>query len=161
MAREVRSFSPSVPAGTTIASGWTADLSFPARTVVEIDVRVPPGPRGQMGFAIGSAGVPVIPFQSGQWIVTDDESIDWPLTDYIDSGSWTLFAYNLGQFAHTVYVRFQLDTIAQPSSAVANPIPAAAISNPPPNAPGGTIIVPPAPTVSLPPPPAIVGAPTF
>lgn len=111
MAVEVRSFSPVIPAGTPVSAGWSADLSFPARVVDRIQVRVPPGPRGAVGFAIGSAGTSIIPYNPGEWIITDDESIDWPLEGQFDSGAWTLFAYNLGRQDHTIYIRFLLSLV--------------------------------------------------
>lgn len=149
MAREIRAFNVTIPAGTPISAGFTADLSFPARIVQQIDVLVPPGPRGEVGFAIGSAGRPVIPEQTGQFIVTDDEVIHWPLENYIDSGSWTFFGYNTGAFPHTLYVRFQLGLVQQPGGAA--PIAAAALAS----TPGVSSNGGPAPTPPLPPlPPA-------
>lgn len=109
MAREVRAFDVLVPAGTAQSAGFTSDLSFPPRIVTQIEVLVPPGPRGNVGFAIGSSGVPVMPHNSGAWIVSDDERIVWPLDNVWDSGSWTLFAYNSGQYNHTLFVTFLLD----------------------------------------------------
>jgi hypothetical protein len=87
--------------------------------VVEIDIVVPHGPAGFMGFAIGAAGVPVFPEASGQWIVTDDQRITWPLEDAIDSGAWEFFGYNTGSYAHTVYVTFQCDLVQEPVSGTA------------------------------------------
>lgn len=122
MAQEIRQFQVKIPAGTAKTAGFSADMSFPPRIVTEIEVRVPPGPRGEVGFAIGSAGVPVIPYQSGTWIVTDDADIHWPLENYVDSGSWTLFGYNTGSFDHTLYVTFLLATQAQAASSLPAPI---------------------------------------
>lgn len=61
-----------------------------------------------MGFSIGAAGTPILPVQLGTFIVTNDEVIDWPLENQIDSGGWSLFGYNTGSFDHTVYIRFLL-----------------------------------------------------
>ncbi len=72
MAKEIRSFSPTVPAGTPKTNLFTQALAFPPRGVTEIDIRVPPGPRGQVGFAIGASGQPVLPYAAGQFIVADD-----------------------------------------------------------------------------------------
>lgn len=108
MAREIRRFPVTIPANTAKTANFTSDLSFPDRAVEEIEIRVPPGPRGEVGFALGAAGQQIIPFQAGQFIVTDDETIHWPLEDQHDSGSWTFFGYNTGQFPHTIEVRFLL-----------------------------------------------------
>lgn len=100
---------------------------MPACSVVSLGILVPPGPRGMMGFAIGAAGVPVIPANPGQWFVVDNFRDDWPLEHQISSGAWEFFGYNLGQFAHTVYLRFavvyaQLQGAGQPAA-----VPAAAL----------------------------------
>lgn len=108
MSVEVRSFAPTVPAGTAQSAGWSADLSFPPRIVEGVDIRVPPGPRGNVGFYIGSAGTPIIPTNTGEWIITDDEKISFDLEDQITSGAWTFYAYNNGALPHTIYVRFRL-----------------------------------------------------
>ena len=103
-------------------------VTFPSRVVSQINIKVPPGPRGQVGFAIGNSGMPVIPATIGTWIVTDDEEIQFPLVGYWDSGSWEVFAYNLGNYQHTLYLTFLLDLVSSPSSTVA-PIAAADLSN--------------------------------
>jgi len=79
---------------------------MPPREVTQVNVKVPPGPRGLMGFKLGAAGTAVIPAISGSWVVTDNEQIQWPLDNYIDSGAWQAFGYNLGQYAHTIYFTF-------------------------------------------------------
>ncbi len=111
MPSEVRSFAVTVPAGTPASAPQVTSLAMPARIVREIRVRIPPGPRGEVGWALGAAGVPVLPWNAGAWIVADDESIDWPLHDQISSGAWELRAYNTGAFAHTLYVQFLLDVV--------------------------------------------------
>ena len=120
MAVEVRQFSPTIPANTPQSVGWSADMSVPPRVVEGIDIRVPPGPGGYVGFYIGTAGVQVIPANAGQFIITDNEVITWDLTGQLNSGSWTFYAYNTGGKAHTIYVRFRLGLVV-PRSAVFAP----------------------------------------
>ena len=109
MAREVRSFAVTIPAATLAATPYVEDLPMPARLVVEVRVRVPPGPSGLVGWALGSAGERVLPWGEGQWIVADNEAISWPLEGQIESGAWQLQGYNLGVYDHTIYVTFLLD----------------------------------------------------
>lgn len=80
-------------------------------------MRIPPGPRGLVGFALGSAGQNIIPYNNGQWIIADDDTINWPLEDYLDSGAWQLQGYNLGQYDHTIYLRFLLDLVQRSTAA--------------------------------------------
>lgn len=106
MASEIHEFAFQIPAGTAIATPATMALAMPQRVVQQINIKVPPGPRGNVGFQVGSTGVQVIPAIPGQWKVTDNQEIEWPLENYINSGSWEAFGYNLGQFPHTIYFTF-------------------------------------------------------
>lgn len=106
MAAEVQRFAVTVPAGTLKSAALAFNLAMPPRIVDEIEVVVPPGPRGEVGFQLASGGVQIVPATAGQFFVTDSEVIHWPLEAQIDSGAWQLIAYNTGQFNHTLEVRF-------------------------------------------------------
>jgi len=116
MSIQVRAYQPVIPANTPIATPFTFAISFPAMNVDRIRVKIPPGPRGNVGFALGSSGQAVIPYQAGQWIIADNDDLVFELDDYWDSGSWTFFGYNLGQFAHTIYLTFELSLVPQPTA---------------------------------------------
>jgi hypothetical protein len=111
MPNEVRNFSAVVGVGSTPAAPQIIDLTMPPRIVTAVRWRVPRGALGQMGFALGVAGVPLIPAGDGQWIIADDESDEIQLTDQPSSGAWQLIAYNTGIYPHTVYVTFQLQVL--------------------------------------------------
>lgn len=108
MASEIYAFNISVPAGTPISAPQITALSLPPRTVQAVEWLIPPGPRGLLGFALGSSGQPTIPYGLGSWIIGDDVDDHWDLTDQIESGAWQVWAYNTGDFRHTVYLRFLL-----------------------------------------------------
>lgn len=116
MAVEIRDFTVTIPAGTAISAGFTSALSFPARVVTEIRVRVPPGPRGEVGFALGSGGIPIVPFGAGNWVVTDNEDLIYPLDDTITSGAWQLLGYNTGSFDHTLRIYFLCQLVTASSA---------------------------------------------
>lgn len=116
MAAEVRQFNVLIPHGTTAANPLVTDCSFPVREVSGIRVRVPPGPRGEVGFKLGSGSVPIIPDNQGNWIITDDDTLQFDLTDQHNSGSWDLIAYNTGTYDHTLYITFLLDLVDAPGS---------------------------------------------
>jgi len=116
MAVEIRDFTVTIPAGTAVAAGFTASLAMPARVVTEIRVRVPPGPRGEVGFAIGSGGVPIVPYGAGNWIVTDNEDLIYPLDGAITSGAWQLIGYNTGSFDHTLRIYFLCQLVQSQSA---------------------------------------------
>jgi len=163
VAQEIRAFQALIPAGTAKATPVSVDMSFPSRRVEEIEVLVPPGPRGEVGFAIGSGNVAILPYQAGAFIVADDETIHWPLERQFDSGKWTLFGYNTGQFDHTLYVRFLLNVVQlqgpplAPGGAGQLVAPDQIVELPPVGAPPALPPLPPPPElpppVPLPPPP--------
>lgn len=112
-AREIRTFSVTVPAGTTIANPQVTNLTMPARQVLSVHVRVPPGPRGEVGWSLGSRGVHVLPYDDGHWIITDDDKLEWPVYGQFDSGDWSVSIYNTGLYSHTLYFTFMLDVVTQ------------------------------------------------
>lgn len=118
MAQEIRQNSFVIAAGTTPAVPITQDLSFPPRDVSAIEIIVPPGPNGLVGFALMNSNVIVIPYDSDQWIITSDEKIHWDLSGYINSGSWQIRGYNLGVKPHTIYLRWLLNLTTAPPSTV-------------------------------------------
>lgn len=129
MAAELYRFSVTIPAGTAIATPQVTPLTMPSRIVSRVVVRVPPGPRGTVGFAFSSGGVQMIPNNEGAWVVADDEKISWDLAGQIDTGAWQLTAYNLGAFNHTLEIRFECDPTPQPANLqVLTPIPSALLS---------------------------------
>lgn len=110
MAREVYVFDVTIPAGTAKATPQVSNLTIPARVVTEIEIIIPPGPNGLVGFALGAAGQSFLPYNPGGAFVTgNNEVIKWPLEDQITSGAWQLFGYNLGAYAHTLEIRFLCD----------------------------------------------------
>lgn len=153
MAVEIRPFTVTIPAGTTIASGFTASMQFPARIVTQIDVRIPPGPRGEVGFGIGTGGIIVVPYGGTDFIVTDDQYLSFPVENTLESGAWELLGYNTGAYDHTlrVYFHCQLVVTAAPTAA-GGPLPPGTLGSG-----GGTGA--PAPTPPPVPPPAPVPPP--
>lgn len=123
MAYEVRRYTVTIPAGTLASAPLVADLAMPARLVRSVLWRVPPGPRGLMGFRIGSSGVQVIPWNTGEWIVADDEDDELVLENQITSGAWQCIGYNTGRYDHQVYLTFRLDPPPRASSGPGGLIP--------------------------------------
>jgi hypothetical protein len=140
VAQEIREFAVLIPAGTPKSAPLTVSIAFPERKVTAITWRVPPGPSGLMGWALTSAGTPVIPIQQHTYIVTDNQTDTWYLDGYLDSGNWQVTAYNTGLYDHTVYLTFLLD------------LPGAADISPAPPQTGGLGVVGATGTVVTPPP---------
>lgn len=105
-AHVIRRFSATIAKGTLKAAPITQDMSFPPMEVVAIEILVPRGPRGTVGFKIANSGLQVFPYGTDDFFVTDDEKKLWEVENANTSGSWQLIGYNTGNFPHTIEVTF-------------------------------------------------------
>lgn len=129
MSREVQRFPVIIPALTTLAKALTFNLPMPPRIVREIEIVIPPGPRGEVGFQVAQAGRQIFPITPGQFIVSDNETIRWPVEDANTSGAWQVIAYNTGNFNHTLEFRFLVDLPEDPTVAAGfQPLPNGALT---------------------------------
>lgn len=137
MAREIRTFQVTIPAGTPITAPFTQPIVFPQRVVTQVDWQVPPGPGGLMGWALTIAGQPVIPRNPGAYIIADDVARSWLLEGYPDQGQWQVTGYNTDIYDHSVFLDFLLELVDSGPAAVTL-LPNVALSTPSPAAvPGG------------------------
>jgi hypothetical protein len=113
-----RFYAPSltVPAGTAASSPLVLDVSFAAGVVTAVQIVIPDGHAGFTGLQIAQAHQQVIPIGSGQWIIGNDDKIDWDVDDQLDNGNWQLIGYNTDIFPHTFYVRFLVNEITLPAA---------------------------------------------
>jgi len=111
-----------VPAGTTIAAPQTTAVSFVDGVVERLEVVVPPGPSGLVGFRVLHSGQVVIPFSGNTWIVTDDEKLDWPLSNFPTGGKWSIRIYNTDIYSHTLFFRWHIEEIRSPLTPYPAPI---------------------------------------
>lgn len=125
MASEIRQYSLTIPAGTPSVVPAVKQTTFPARIVEAIEITVPAGSNGTVGFQIRNSNIVVIPYNSDTWIVSSGENIHWDLQDQITSGSWQLAGYNEGVYPHTIYIRYLL---SPPPTAASTPGIASVIS---------------------------------
>lgn len=112
MATEVHQFSATIPAGTDISSPITVELGQANYEIESVDLEVPPGPSGLMGFYIALSDQQWIPWEMGEWIVWDDRTESWQTENQVVNGGWEVVGYNDGQYDHTVTVRFHTNPIA-------------------------------------------------
>lgn len=98
-----------VPASTPIATPVKTSLYANRAVIQDLWVMVPPGPSGLVGFSFWHSSRQVIPKVDGTWIVADDETIHIQLADLNPFPDWTIRAYNLDTYPHTLYVRVALD----------------------------------------------------
>jgi hypothetical protein len=128
MATRIEPFSVTVAAGTTQAAFQRTALRFDQGTVTQIDVRVPPGAAGLVGFRIAHSNQSVLPYKGNTWFVMDNDKAEWHLESFPDGDGWELWAYNLDLYAHTVYVWFYVTEIGRPLVPTIQPIQIAQIA---------------------------------
>lgn len=116
MAEEIHQFDCVITHGTAKSSPLTIPMALPLYQVDSIDVQVPPGPAGLMGFYLELGTQQWIPWERGTWIVWDDHIATWALDDSPSSETWALVGYNTGAYDHTVTVRFHLNAVATPTA---------------------------------------------
>lgn len=122
---QVQHFACTVPPGTPVASPVTIPTELGIFQVTFIEVNVPSGFNGQVGFYIASSGQQVLPFRSGatpNWLILNDTEKHWDLEDQPDSGDWAIVAYNTGNFPHTLYVTFGVNPVALDTTITLAPI---------------------------------------
>lgn len=113
MASRIEAFAITVPAGFGSTARNFLDIPFQEGTVSRLEMRIPPGPSGLVGVQIWHSQQRLIPWGGDTFIIGDNESYDWQLTDYPTGGFWTLCAYNSDIYDHTVYLRLHVDDRAQ------------------------------------------------
>lgn len=123
MADRIEPFSVTVPAGTPIATFAEFPLVFRSGKVDRLEVRVPPGPSGTVGFRIAHSGQSVIPYTGSVWVIADNELLDWDMDNYPIGSAWELWAYNIGVYDHTLHLRFHVSEIGNTSISPDVPIP--------------------------------------
>jgi len=100
-----------VPAGTALASPQVTALNFSQGHVIQLELRIPPGPSGLLGIQLAHSGQPIIPHDASEWLITDDEAVIWPLEGYPTPQAWTVRAYNTDVYNHTFQVRMLFNEI--------------------------------------------------
>ena len=111
MADRIEPFTVLIPAGTAIAAPQVTDMPFDDGIVTQINITVPPGPSGFVGFQLTHKGGKVIPSTGNTFIIADDRQIAWPVSNMPQASGWQLRGYNTDVFPHTLYIEFMIDEI--------------------------------------------------
>lgn len=102
-----------IPAGTTQASPQVTNLVWRQGYPERVEIRFPPGPSGLVGVQLRHSGRVVIPFRSTDFIIADNEVIDWTLENYPYSPAWSVRAFNIGVYEHTIQIRMGLNEVGR------------------------------------------------
>ncbi len=112
-----------VPAGTLAAAPLTQSLLLPPSLLAELRVRIPPGPRGHVGWQVWYGGGQAFPRTAGTWLIADDVTVAIGPSASMSSGAWSLRAYNVGQYQHTLYVEGDVRAVTKAATRGAEPAP--------------------------------------
>lgn len=105
-----------IDGGTTIDDPETVAITLDNWIVVQVDLEVPPGPAGLMGFYLSNNGNPWIPYVAGEYFIWDDHQQSFPVTDYPTGSGWEVTGYNTGSYSHDVFVTFHVNAITAPDA---------------------------------------------
>jgi hypothetical protein len=104
-------FELTIPANTPASAPVSLPCVFRQGEVIEIDVKVPPGPSGNVGFFVGAGGSQYVPRTVGSFVMPDKDYFVWPISNAINSGSWSVTAYNTDIFPHNIQVAFHVNEL--------------------------------------------------
>lgn len=113
MAARVEGPSATIPAGTTQAAPLAVPLPIGESIVRRLDIIVPPGPSGLVGFYIAQSGAQLIPRTIGQFIVVDDKMLTFDMDGYPTGNKWTLVGYNIDIYNHIIRTIFHVDEVTK------------------------------------------------
>jgi len=111
MAAEIHQFTRTIPANTPTTALVTIPLGLSNYEIESVDLEVPPGPMGTMGFYVSRSGQQWIPYEAGEFIVWDDRFDNWPLTAQPTGQGWEITGYNLDIYDHDVVMRFHVNPL--------------------------------------------------
>lgn len=117
MAERVLQHTVTIPGGTPLAAPVTVALPFDNWELELVELEVPPGPNGALGFVLANNGHPWIPRSVGEWLVWDDKIQAYVPTGYPTAGGWQIVGYNTGTYDHDVITRFHVNPLSGPAAA--------------------------------------------
>lgn len=122
MPDRIEVFDVTIPAGTAIATPQETALSFQRGRVDRLEIHVPPGPSGLVGFRIGHSGQSIVPRSGDAWVIADGQTLDWDLSNYPTGSAWFFAAYNTDEYIHTIQVRFHVTELGLAPVNVVQPV---------------------------------------
>lgn len=105
----IQSYPVTTPANTLASAPQSTLIQFSPGTVTQIDIKVPPGPSGNLAINVNSGGNNYIPVNSNAFLFPDDDDLVFRLSAAPNSGNWTIIAYNTDVWDHTFYVTFHVE----------------------------------------------------
>ena len=119
MATRIEAFTVTIPANTAQNSPVNIQVSFNQGQVTEIDIDIPAGSAGLMGFQLAYGDQPIIPHSPSEYIVRDNTSFRWPLSTFPDGSFWAVIGYNTDIYDHDINLIFLIDDTSQAAATAA------------------------------------------
>jgi hypothetical protein len=98
------------PANTPLASPQSTLWPLEDNYLKYVDVLVPPGPSGLLGFRLMWANQQVIPWGNDSWLITDNERVHVDCDFMMTITGLVIESYNTDIYAHTIYIRGLVQT---------------------------------------------------
>src|SRR6266566_1995490 len=100
---------PFITAGSGIGVPTQHNYHLGPSIVRRILITYPPGCGGLVGIRIQAGMGDAFPNQPGQFMLFDDYTYAFDVTNQIDSGQWTVLTYNTDAIDRVVQVVFEYD----------------------------------------------------
>jgi hypothetical protein len=114
VASRIELFAVTVTAGTLQTAPVTTNTTFNVGEVEQIEILVPPGNAGLLGFQVRHSGSGVFPREDAKFIIAAGEVIKWPVEGGPTAGRWQIRAYNTDVNDHVLYVRYLVREVGSP-----------------------------------------------
>jgi hypothetical protein len=103
-----------IPAGTPVSAPVTIPWPLEDNQLLSIDIMVPDGPSGTVGFQVSQAQQQIVPWGNSGYLITNDEKIKYEYDDQITSTGLALIGYNTDIYPHTIYLRATITNLPEP-----------------------------------------------
>lgn len=122
MTQRANVFQLDVPAGSGSAATTVFHTRLGTSAVKTILLTFPPGCAGNVGASIYAGGSPAYPNQDGIYLIYDDYTYQQDVANQINSGDWSIVAYNTDLVDHTLQVVYQWDPVAPNPTVTSSPL---------------------------------------
>jgi hypothetical protein len=107
-ASRVEVFDVIAPANTPKSAPIELPTIWAPGELVSVDVRIPDGASGLVGFQILYAHGQAIPNTPGAWIIGNDDLFTADVMGQLNGGQWGVNVYNTDRFPHSLHVRYHV-----------------------------------------------------
>jgi hypothetical protein len=104
-------FAVTIPAGTLPSAPLVTPTQFETNELRRVEWVFPGGCNGVVGIQIGARSVPVLPSSPAQFHVRSGAAEGLDVSEFPNTGDWSVIGYNTGSFPHTIQVTFHVARI--------------------------------------------------